>query len=1142
MANPKLSTLVDAFTGTTVNTAAWNASTAGQYTLDTVTNLVALNVGTTASTYYSLGAAGPYDATASSLYCQITAAPNGNGGTQTVLKLDAGSNNAVQVQVSSGGGFVLQVETAGSWATTTLPSYDPHQHRWWQIMESSGSFTFSTSPDSFTWTTQATMSYSWSATAVGVYFQTGATDVEPAGQVATIAHVNTPSGGRLNPNWPVVESAWAPYWNCNGGDLPLDRYVEVTPSTRGKTSIQRGRQYELDQVRSSELMAEIVNKDGSLDPNNSSGPWYGHIQPYQPYRVRAQWPPTRNLLTQVTATGGDLGGYSTGAIPGGASGIDIFSISDSSGGTIAASATAWQGGTVFQFSVPSGTVTQTAICYTRQPAVQPGVTYTMQMQARNVTASTSVQVDVWIVFTNLAGTSTTLRSSVATLTGSATAPWTLLTITGTAPADASRVAFGVETGGTASATCSVQVDGLQWEKAAAPSSWACPGVTYPMYGGFVERWPSQWRLSGTYGTVQPTAVDALSLLSQVQLKDPLTEEIGAHNPRFLYTLGDPQGSTSVTDSTGQNPAAPVTSGKYGAGSLTLGNQITSASSGGAYIGSSNTVATINNPNPGNNIVGGATFISLNAAGIVGPANVSGSWSRMFAFRYTGPIPASGSNACLWSSFDNQRSGGNPSGSRLDWQIGPDSKLNLIMIGPSGTGSTFAPNGPTVVDSNWHLAIVSYSHANAQLIISLDGTASFWGSVSPSLEPTGLISDNVGGYVDPTVGNGTTSNYKGDLSFIAEFPSALSSTDMTNLYNAWKSSCSGESTDARYNRILRYAGYTGLSSVQTGLTTSMGPASLQGQDALSALQSTVDTENGEHFVARDGTLTFRSRGARYNALTPTLIFGENTAAGEIPYEDCQLDYDPTHLSNLVTITQASTNQLFTAQDATSQTNYFPRSLTRTVNSSSALECQDAAGYLLSRYKNALTRVPALKLHPSANPALWPILLNLELGTRVRVMRRPPSPAPAIQIECFVEAIQWDWDDHGDAFVTLQCSPADLTPYALFAAFHTTLNGSPAAGVTTITINAGSDNQNPAAAQIGQGQQLVLGLGTANQETVTVLSVAGTTPGWTTATITLQSATTKSHSNGDTVCEPLPSGVTSPTTWDASAKFDSVYLAY
>ena len=49
-----------------------------------------------------------------------------------------------------------------------------------------------------------------------------------------------------------------------------------------------------------------------------------------------------------------------------------------------------------------------------------------------------------------------------------------------------------------------------------------------------------------------------------------------------------------------------------------------------------------------------------------------------------------------------------------------------------------------------------------------------------------------------------------------------------------------------------------------------------------------------------------------------------------YEDVTLDYDSTHLSNQVTVTQDGTGQNFYAQDATSSTNYFPRTMSRTVN--------------------------------------------------------------------------------------------------------------------------------------------------------------------------------------------------------------------
>lgn len=949
----------------------------------------------------------------------------------------------------------------------------------------------------------------------------------------------------LNPNWPVIEDGWGPYWTATA-TAPWDRYVELTPGTRQRTGITRGRQYELDQVRSGELSTTVANTNGSLDPLNSSGPYYNHIAPYQPWRKRAMWPPSINLLSQVMATGGDLGGYAVGA---NLFTADVFSQTDPANApTITASGTAWQGANVLQASVPSGTGSPVPICYTLQPAALPGQTYTMQMRIRNVTGSTSLQVQPFITWWGLAGgTFSPATGSTVTLTGSPTAAWTQITVTGTCPANAAGVYLGVQTAASAAATVSVQVDGWQLEKGSSASAWTQPGVWYPMFQGYMERLPSSWSFNGTYGVVNPTAVDAFALLSQKQLSDPLTQEINSHSPRFLYKLDDPQNSNGATDATGNNPQAQIAVSKYGAGSLVFGTQITAANiATGVYTGSSGSVATFDNPNPGTNIISGATYLKLPSAGIKGPADPT-QWIRTLAFRYTGPTITSG--AYLWSCMDSQRAGGTPSGANIYVYLDTSGLPHFWIQGPTGAGASLTFGGATnCVDSNWHFLVFGYNQATQQVVASQDGAlAAYYGSIPNTYTPTGLISDSLGGFVDATNGGGTILNYKGDLSFAAEFAdwngiAGGSGAGITALYNAWKSSFTGESSDARYARILKYAGWTAATSIQAGLTTSMGPAAFGGQDAVSALQAVVDTENGAHYVDRAGSITFKARSARYNSLLPAYVFGENTSAGEFPYEDIQLDYDPTRLANQVTVTQQSTSGKFIAQDATSISQYFPRTLTRTVNSSSAAECQDAANYLLSRYKQPAVRVASIKFHPSANPSLWPVLLSLELGTRIRVMRRPPAPAATIQIEAFVEAIQWDMDDKGDAFCTLQCSPVDLTAYAIFSAWHTTLQTTVSSGVSSITINNSQDNVNPLATQLAAGAQIVLGQNTANQETVTISAVGATSTGWTSAVLTLTAPTTKAHTAGDLINEVLPAGVTDPTTWDASSAFDATAFAY
>jgi len=936
----------------------------------------------------------------------------------------------------------------------------------------------------------------------------------------------------INPNWPVIEDAWGPAWNANAGNIPSERYVDITDRAQVSNSVKRGRQYELDQVQSGEYQTTLDSHDGAFDPANTAGPWAGRIKPYQPFRKRAQWPPTPNLLTRFQADGGY--GYTAGSIASGL--LGVYSEVDANP-QIASSATAYSGTGVFQFAIPAATASAARIVYVATNAAAPGITYTMQIQVRNATASTSLQVKPFIGWygANASAAPTYAYGATVALTGSTTPGWTQVTVTATAPANAYGMVVGVATAATVAAACSVQADGWQLEQGSTATAWTLPGVWYPMYAGFVERWPTQWANDGTYGQVVPTAVDTFALLSQQQLPDPLTGEIGQYKPRFVYRLDDPANAGTFADSTGNLPPVPIGKSKYGTGSLQSGVAVNAVDKvNGIFTGSSGTVVHISNPNPGTNLIGPASFIALHGAGIKGPANPN-TFTRTIAFRWTaGALPAS--RTYVWSAI------GAAGGSFLHFVIAADGTPQVWVQGATGIQMAYALTGINVADGNWHYMGFSYDTVTAAAHLRADDHYANFTSVNPALTPTGIIGDSVGAYYDVTVGGGTVYNFVGDVAFVAEYPTALSVNNMYYLWLGWKNAFTGESTGARYTRILKYAGYTGPTSIASGLTQSMGSAiDITGTDALSALQAVVDTESGAHFVAADGTLTFRGRDARYNALTPAYTFGENAAGGEYPYEDIQLDYDSTHLANRANITQTSTGQVFTGKDDQSAADYFPRTFNRSINSTSDLECQDAANYLVSRYRNPMTRVTALKLHPSAYPSLWPVLLSLELGTRVRIIRRPFG-APAITLDVFVENIQWDLDSGSEAWVTLQCSPVDGTPYGVLAAWHTVLSGAVAIGASTIPVKPNEDSTNPLAAQIAAGTQITIEPGTANAETLTVSAVGATSLGWTTGNLITTTAATKAHPANAIICEALPSGTSDPTKWDAVAKLDSFALAY
>jgi hypothetical protein len=937
----------------------------------------------------------------------------------------------------------------------------------------------------------------------------------------------------LNPNYPVVEELWGPSWTAAGASFPASRMVNFVDRTLSQANARRGKQYELDQPQAGEYSVVLDSRDGALDPTNTGGPYGGKILPYQPYRRRAQWPPTANLLAPEIATAGE--GFAAGAFP---ASWNFQLPTGAIPGTVAVlgNGQAWQGANVFSFAIPNAQGVNSGIFKYDVPAIRPGKQVTFSLWVANTTASTSTTVLPYIAWLNADGSQVFGNGSSTAITGASGTPaWQRLTVTATAPTTGAvygmRIGFNV--GATTTAASTIIVDGLQVEWASTATTWVSPGKWYPIFSGFTERWATQWANDGTYEEVTPTAVDAFALLSQVQLKEVFQEEIDSHSPRFCYPLGDAVGSTSFADESGNFRALPAVLSKTGNGNLSAGNSVTSASATGAFTGSTGTVVTLAPPIPGSGTnPNPATVLDLTAVGINGPGNPAG-WTRMVAFRATS-LPSD--RLVIWETRTDDFGDGTFDG-HIRVALGSDGWLR-VNANANLTDYNFSlafQSGVNVADGNWHLFMFGFDASHFRT--SLDGVQST--STGSGLVMTNPPVDCLGALWVPRTKT-ATDVYKGDLAFVTEFPTLLSEADMGQLYSTWKSSASGESSSARYSRILRYAGYTGASNIGTGLTASMGPAdSLSGGDAMSALSDVVTTENGEHFVSADGTITFLGRGVRYNALTPALTFGDGT--GELPYEDLQLDFDSTHLSNSATVTQQPTGNNFTASDAASIAAYYTRTLTRTINTTSAFEAQDAANYFVSRYKQPLTRVQSIKLHPSANTALWAPLLALELGTRVRINRRPFG-APMVSIDCFVEQISWDMNADNEAYVTLQCSPIDANPYGQFAPWHTTLNTPASIGVTSIIVNASADNTNPLSAQLPAGTQLILGLGTANQETVTVAGISGTSSGWTTALVGLTVATTKAHSVGDIICEVLPSGVTDPTYLDSAEKFGTALFAY
>jgi len=81
----------------------------------------------------------------------------------------------------------------------------------------------------------------------------------------------SPTGptGRFHLAFNQPTLTWAPTWTR------IDSYDSLVTSYQ----IDRGRQYELDRTDTGRALVQIADRNGILDPSNSSGPYYGYIQP-----------------------------------------------------------------------------------------------------------------------------------------------------------------------------------------------------------------------------------------------------------------------------------------------------------------------------------------------------------------------------------------------------------------------------------------------------------------------------------------------------------------------------------------------------------------------------------------------------------------------------------------------------------------------------------------------------------------------------------------------------------------------------------------------------------------------------------------------------------------------------------------------
>lgn len=759
---------------------------------------------------------------------------------------------------------------------------------------------------------------------------------------------------------------------------------------------QRGRQYELGHCEAGTMSLDVTDATERLNPANSGSPWNTAANKLLPYRcvTHGAWWNTATL----NVAGNLFNNLNTTAV-----GTTFDPSFEASTGTWIQALVGTPTRATTSAQAHSGTKSLRITC--GAAADTAGFRFlTVQGTQYTITAWLwTIAGAVTVTYQDYPGASGT---TITTATNTTTGAWERLTLTGVALGAVSAIRIKTAAGGD------MFLDDVQAEIGGSATTFTSTGPRYfPIYTGYVERYPQKWVDAGFRGLRPLDCVDALSVLSRTVISQSYVATIGADSPSVIIPFTDTGPPHQILRPDGGAPMLGYTHPGTG-GSVNYG--------GDTFLDQSAVISVVaQNASPPVNtdplyITYAGTrggFLSMNPQSFTLEA-----WVRFVAgtaYFGAGAVPAT-------ENPDTEATGPQRA---VQWFTG-GGVLFVSFNDPNGSGKAIKLTDPSLFiagnmppDGVWHYLAITMPGSDTMLS-RVDNTTG--GSNALGFTPSSGIGLN-NFFIDSTT-------YFGDpvstvsVAYMAAYPVALSSGQMTAHYQRGIGYL-GEVSGARALRILTQ--YWSSNVVVAAGVASMAPDfSYNGRAVLGVLEEISDTEQGLTWCDTAGAVHVDSRDTRTLAgQTPTFVFGENTAGGELPYLELEYDFDPTYVYSEADLTTYS-GTLYKTINAASQTNYGQRILSATIQAATDYQVQQAGIFFTTRYATPKLRISKLILDPAANPQLWTAVLSMEVGTRVTVKRRT-SAGVTVSADFFVEQIAHTaTTEKSEWTVQLQLSPVFL----------------------------------------------------------------------------------------------------------------------
>jgi hypothetical protein len=838
--------------------------------------------------------------------------------------------------------------------------------------------------------TTASTSATWSSTATQ----------DMSGVIAGVLVSGTPPA-YASPDWPVTVCELALGAQSH---TPADQltWTPVTARSLQLDSLVQGAQYNLGQLTAGQGVMTFDNPDAELIAPGTGT--FAGIASGTPFRIRQIW---QGGAWQVSWTGN--GTTASPQIECYGSTLPVTAGQSYTASAWLGSSVPWSGGMslAIAWKTSGGTVISTSVTSVTAAGVPQAVTVT------GTAPGTATQADLIIA---AAGT----PPAATTFYASATQPGT--------------------TGGYLQFPPGLTWNGENNATVTTLGSWTPdpkgpPAVTpYGVpFSGYIRSWPQSWDPDLLRGTTAATLTDAWTYC-QGNLQPILIQEILNDNPYAYWPCIDAAGSAQASNYAkgNSNPLLSQES-KYGAG----GSTATFGANSTALLGAQGTYLLT------------SSVREQTEAGMWGLSGVN----------FAAGNPEGWSLCCIDGSFPQLTSG-------ITWEvffqvISPynttDYNSGILSVQHS-TGSKFlvlylAPtsgylylidedNNSYVLDNsiNWltgtsPLTHVALAITRTTYVAYVNGIQVAAGTFTAE-RPGRFQVVTANGYCGSpmSVRDAASGCFNGYVGHLAVFSQLLAPARIMTHYQAGIAAMTGDSADARIERLLQggnnYPGRRVILQDSGSLVTPCASCQDIGGQAAGVSVQNIASSNAPAVlgVSPPGELFYLARGYVWNQAIRWVI-GQNSYAGEIPYlGDLTVTWDPQRVINDVQLTQLDNLDVVTPQppvsgiDYQSQeqngdqsywvTGYLENDLTSALTAGPGLT--DLANWIGAVNAAPGNRVPGVTIDAASNPAAWQLFMTAAKGDMVTVNIRPvTAPAGTIisvtgRVSQTTRSLQWSRD--------------------------------------------------------------------------------------------------------------------------------------